>query len=501
MDRSEKLTYLKALEAKARIKQCLPHLHGYKWYPWARVFYESMNRYNFVCAANQISKSSTQIRKCIDWATDVRKWKKLWPASEPKQFWYLYPDKNVATAEFNEKWVKEFLPRDEYKDHPVYGWRAEYKSKVIHALHFNSGVSVYFKSYEQDPQSLQAASLYAIFADEEMPVELYDELHVRLVATEGYFHMVFTATLGQEFWRETIEEKGKYERFKDALKIQVSMYDCLAYEDGSPSHWSVEKIEGFKNHCKSEAEILRRVYGRFVLDEDLKYEAFTKANNLVPAHPLPKDWLVFSGVDLGSGGSSGHPAAICFVAVKPDFTKGRIFRGWRGDGIQTTAGDVLQKYQELKRGLRPVAQYYDWQARDFFTIASRIGEPFQQANKAQDAGEAMLNTLFKTGMLCIQDDPELRKLVMELENLKRSTAKTKAKDDFIDALRYSVTNIPWDYSQPARSVEGPKQQLKDPRVAFHQGPPPVADDRLDLFEAEFDEANELMDYFHEDDLF
>lgn len=499
-DAGDKLEYLKTLERKARVKECLPHLHGYKWYPWARTFFESTNKYNFICAANQISKSSTQIRKCIHWATDVRLWQKLWPKSRPKQFWYLYPDKNVATAEFNEKWIKEFLPRDEFKDHPAFGWKAEYKSKVIHAVHFNSGVSVYFKSYEQDPQSLQAASIYALFADEEMPLPLYDELNVRTIAVEGYFHMVFTATLGQEFWRETIEERGKFERFPDALKIQVSMYDCLAYEDDSASSWTVEKIDQFKRSCKSEAEVLRRVYGRFVLDEDLKYEGFTKSNNLVADHGLPKDWLIFSGVDVGSGGSSGHPAAICFVAVKPDFTKGRVFKGWRGDGVSTTAGDVLQRYRELKASLRPVAQYYDWQCKDFFTIASRQGEPFQPADKSHETGESILNTLFKNGMLKIYDTPELRKLVMELENLKRSTAKTKAKDDFTDALRYAVTRIPWDYSLPRSAEHGPKKP-QDPRMIFYQGPAPVDDDGLDLFESEFDEANELMDYYQEDDPF
>jgi hypothetical protein len=439
---------LKRIEAREKArKEKLPHLYGMPWYQWAWEFRESRNRNNFLCAANQISKSSTQIRKCIHWATETELWPELWP-SRPTQFWYFYPDANVATAEFEEKWVKEFLPREEMKTDFKYGWKEEYdqRKKILRIL-FNSGVTVYFKTYEQDPLALQAASVYAIFGDEEMPEEIYNEVTVRRngAMVQGHFHLVFTATLGLEFWRETIEEKGDGERFKGAFKRQVSLYDSLKYMDGSASPWTIEKINQIIAECKDEDEVQRRVWGRFVLDKNKKYASFQASRNVKPSHPLPKSWLIYAGVDIGSGGLKGHPAAICFVGVKPDFTEGRVFLCWRGDKVETTAGDIYVKYRELKGGMKPVAQYYDWASKDFKTITDRVGGAFMPANKDHDVGEDLLNTLFKNNMLIIYDSAEAQKLVRELQNLKNSTPKRVAKDDLIDALRYAISSVPWNF--------------------------------------------------------
>jgi hypothetical protein len=450
----EKLEFLALKEKQVELREGLPFLYGWKWYPWARDFFESVNKLNFLCAANQISKSSTQIRKCIDWATNWQKWPSLW-RNKPVQFWYLYPSAGVATAEFRTKW-QQFLPKGKYKTEAVidgrpnfYAWKEEIKNKEIHCIHFFvADLYVFFKSYAQDTQTLQTGTCDAIFCDEELPIEHYDELLMRLSAADGYFHMVFTATLGQEWWRSVIEETGDKEKLVGAYKSQVSMYDCTFYEDGTPSHWTHEKIQVVKNRCKTHNEVLRRVYGRFVVDEGLKYEAFDIKRHVIPEARVPDDWHIYGGVDIGSGGEKGHPAAIVFCAVRPDYRAGRVFLGWRGDGIPTTASDVVEKFIELKKAheLNLTAQYYDHASKDFFEISSRMGEPFQPADKAHDKGEAVINVLFKNNMLFLSDTPELEKLAWELTNLRLDTPKTKAKDDFTDALRYAITRIPWDWS-------------------------------------------------------
>lgn len=490
-----RLQQMKLKEQEVAFRKNLPHLHGWKWYPWARKFFESRNHFNFLCAANQISKSSTQIRKAIHWATAVELWNDLW-STRPFIFWYFYPNKSTATEEFEKKWVTQFLPKAEFKKHPRYGWREEYKDKQIYAIHFNTGVTLYFKSYAQDEHDLQSSSVDAMFCDEELPADLYSELQFRLTATDGYFHMVFTATLGQEFWRLTIEERGEDENFKDAFKLQVSMYDCLFYEDGMPSRWTHERIERIKNGCKSEAEIQRRVYGRFVVDGGLKYPSFERNRNINrQITPIPHDWLIYTGCDIGSGGEEAHPAAIAFVAVRPDMKFGRVFLGWRGDSEVTTAGDVLLKHEELRGSMIPVRQNYDWAAKDFSTIATRLGKNFQHAEKSHEIGESMLNVLFKNRMLVIDDEPELRKLVGELTTLKKATAKSKAKDDFIDAMRYAVTTIPWDFT----AITGEKIPGPDPTTMSHEERDrrglQTLEEQLEAFspEEELDAWDELMD--------
>lgn len=415
----------------------------------------TVHRGTFLCTRSLIvtHNSSTMIRKCIHWATDQRLWKELW-VNRPTIFWYLYPTKEVANIEFEKKWCVEFLPRGEYKDHPVYGWKAERDSKgLIDVIHFNNGVSVYFKAYAQKVSNLQTASVFAAFNDEELPEEYFPEIRARLTSTRGYFHMAFTATLGQELWRSTMEDPKEKCAFPTAAKWQVSMYDCVRYEDGSPSPWTLERIKEEEDSCSNEREKQRRIYGRFVKSEGLAYPSFARhANYVTTSEPPPKDWHVYSGVDVGSGGPGhGHPSAVTFVAVRPDFKFGRIFVGWRGDGVITTAGDTYLKYIETrdKRHLRPVVQSYDWSSKDFHTIATRNGDAFVQADKARDKGHQLLNTLFRYGMLVIDDTPdcpELLSLVLELENLCHTENKTKAKDDFVDSMRYAVMPIPWDMS-------------------------------------------------------
>lgn len=453
-------------ERQLKLRAGLPFLHGWKWYPWARAFFESTNKLNFLCAANQISKSSTQIRKCIDWATDQTKWPRLWPARRPIQFWYLYPTSNQANIEFITKW-QEFLPREEFKDDPYYGWQMEKKQGNVYAIHFNSGVHIFFKTYAQDVGALQTGTCDAIFCDEELDTALYDELIFRISASDGYFHMVFTATLGQEFWRLVMEPKEREEeKLPEAFKQTISMYDCQFYEDGTASHWTNEKIQQVKNRCKTANEILKRVYGHFILDDGgRKYEAFDLKRHMKAVHPLPENWITYSGVDIGGGGRS-HPGAIVFVKVAPDFRQGRVFLGWRGDNVgDTTAGDIYTKYRELRADnkLNPVLQCYDHGAKDFKTITDRVGESFVPADKDHERGEQVLGVLFKNDMLFIYETEELGKLATELAQLRTDCPKNKAKDDFTDALRYAVTRIPWDWSaitgEKPTDVEKPEEKL------------------------------------------
>jgi hypothetical protein len=298
---------LKLNQDKLKLIEGLPHRFQWKWYTWARQFYESKNKLILLTAANQTSKSSTQIRKCIELATNKALWPTLW-RTRPQQFWYLYPTKDLATTEFEKKWVTEFLPRGDFKTHPDYGWRAEYSGGRIYALHFNTGITVYFKTYAQDVTGLQASSAHAIFCDEELPVEIFPELQFRLAATDGYFSMVFTATLNQDFWRRAIERVGfADEVFPQAFKQQITMFDCLYYEDGTLGAFTEERIKQIIAMCPNENEVQRRVFGKFVKNEGRLVPSFMPNKHVIKPITLGSDYKVYSGVDIGSGGKA-HPA-------------------------------------------------------------------------------------------------------------------------------------------------------------------------------------------------
>lgn len=458
------------LKQQRELRENLPHLYGWKNYPWMREFLECTNRTMFLTAANQIGKSSVQIRKVIDWATNTAQWPRLWPGRTPRVFWYLYPSKPVATAEFDTKWVPDFMPRGTMKDHPIYGWKEHRNAKKeIEWIKFNTGVTLYFKTYSQDEADLQSSSVSYIGCDEELPYDLWGELNFRRNAVDGYFSMVFTATLGQEEWRKTMEPlPSEAANFPNAWKKQVSLFDCRYFEDGTRSHWSDEKIEHTIQMCGTEGEIQKRIYGKFVLDAGRKYPSFERGQNTCRPKAIPQDWIHVVAVDIGSGGvakskKANHPSAISFVAINPENTLGLIYKHWRSDkdemGIEikderVTSDDVANAYIKLA-GNRPITRkFYDYHAVDFRTITDRMGLGFEKADKGQDTGQSILNTLFKNKMLFIFDIPECEPIINEFLSLQKATDKRNAKDDSVDSVRYAVTKIDWDFS----SIQAPSPE-------------------------------------------
>lgn len=491
-----------ALEEEIKIKEGLPHLFGYKRYKWQRDFENSTNRDNLLCAANQTGKSTCQISKCITWATEPSLWPLLWH-SKPKTFLYFYPSLKLATIEYEEKWLKEQLPREEFKDHPQYGWKATYRQKEIYCIEFNTGVTVYFFSYSQDYSDVQAMTIWAIFADEEMPEDLYPELQARIRATRGYFHMVFTATLGQEFWRRAIEGiGGATETFRNAFKRQISMYDCQYFEDGSKSQWTDARIKEEIQRCGTEREVSRRIFGKFVVDGGTKYPSFIRSVHMVEEFDVPKDWKKYAGVDVGSGGSKGHKGSMAFVAVNPECTKGVVYKCWRGDGFITTASDILNKFIEIRGNEQLVSQFYDFASKDFYVIAQRNGEPFIPADKSHERGEGLLNTLFKNNMLFIVNDDQGEKAANEFINLSQKVMKIHAQDDLIDAIRYTCCGIPWDFSCVRHKTEVVSKE--DPTILMNTREKTIYDkkhgiisdditDVTDFMSTEMEEANEFYE--------
>lgn len=443
------------LKMQVELAEGLPHLHGLPWYPWAFDFFEARNRMAFLCAANQISKSSTQIRKCIHWATATDLWSDLWAKPglpPPNMFWYVYPTQQLATVEFKTKWT-QFLPKGKYKEDKKYGWKDVWDGKFIDSIEFKSGVTVYFKTYKQGGFALQSATVYAIFLDEECPYHLWDEFVLRLSATEGYISMVFTATLGQDEWRQVIEPANPdEEKYPDAWKRQVSIYDCQHYLDGSPSPWTDVRINNQIALCSSIAQVQRRIFGKFVKESGLIYHQFDVTRHLKPGHHIPQSWLWYVAADIGSGKTEttgqGHPGGVIVVAVRPDHKAGRVVYCWRGDNTRTTAGDIYKKAEDIIKELniQPVAKIYDWGSADFATIATRNGGGWIPANKSHEHGEQAVNTLFKHDMLLIYQKGENGKLVGELSSLNHETPKRKRKDDLADPLRYICVHVPWDWS-------------------------------------------------------
>lgn len=457
---------LRKLREKEELIDKLPHQHGFKKYKWQREFFECERPEAFLTAANQIGKSTINIATAIEWATNKALWPKLFKRRKPRQFWYLYPSLDFATTEFEEKWKPDLMPRYP-EDHPVYGWKVSYIGNFIHSIRFNTGVTIYFKAYTQKVSNLQGSTIDAVFCDEELPEEFWDEINWRRMAVGGYFRMVFTATLGQEIWYDTMERQGQtLEKFPGAKKWQISLYDCMNFEDGTPSHIDEEYINRAISLCKTETEVKKRVMGRFAQDSGLIYPMFSQLENVMPHRPIPRSWPVYIGVDIGGGGD-GHPSAIVLTAVSPDYTEAEIFDGWMGDDELTTQQDVLDKVGEICDTIRLdpdriAGIFYDYAAKDFGTLATQQGIAVEKADKSHATGEAVMGVLFKLRRLKVHNVPQLAQLIVQLCNLKRETPKKHAKDDFVDGGRYSVSRVPFDWKALGVKIIAQAKAVKPP---------------------------------------
>lgn len=471
---------------------------------------------NYVVSHN-CGKSATMMRKCIEWATNKDLWPELWPSLHkqkipPRAFWYLYPTREMASSEFNDKW-RPMLP---YANHPEFGWTYFKNDKASPMLVFNSGVTVHFKTYSQGAELLQAGSCATIFCDEELPEELVSELQSRVAATDGYLIFGFTATIGQAFWKSVVEERTIW---PSAWVRQVSLYDCIKYDDGTPTMWTKERIQARIDQCTTKAEVQRRVFGRFVKDEGLQYPQFEREMHVAPYHRIPRDWEVYSGVDYGSGGEKGHPASIVFVAVDPKYTQARVIRCWKGDKISTTAEDIIDVWEEIRKTIPQdiTATYYDYAAADLGMIASRRGLPWQKADKSRESGKTVIAALLKAKAFKIYEPSaesereglpdnylEAHKLAFEFENMPVNMDKRaptyKGFDDMLDSCRYALIKIPFNIRSGQNGYalvvadEDPKfyaahEARKNPEVLKIW----KSDDLLANGEGEFEFWNSMLD--------
>ncbi len=456
----------KLLEQRERYKAGLPFLYGHKWYFWQRQFFESRCAMRLMTVANQCGKSSVHQWDKINRATNFKLWEELWPGRKPDLFWFWMTDEETIDREVKLKW-KRWLPQGDFKDSEQYGWKldANRKEEEVKGIIFNSGVYLQFLAFSKSTINVQSATVWDMGVDEEMPVKFWDEAYQRISSTGEYFSAAFTATLNQPMWWRAMEGKGESEMFPDAFKMQVSKYDCLHFDDGSPGLYTKEQVDKQSAACSTESQRRRRIFGGFAPESGLKFHAFDPARHYIAEKKIPEDWYRYSAVDIGSGDDANrkrgarpnHPAAFYFVAVRPDFRLGYVYKGRRIDNEQTTAGDVYNSYV-IERGTDVMTvEKYDYHSKDFRIISDRNGESFIEADKNHARGEEVVNTLFENDMLYLFDTPEIRKMGEEMLTLMKMTDKRVAIDDACDTLRYAVVDIPWDWTL----IQGKEPDIRD----------------------------------------
>lgn len=490
------------------MREGLPHLYCFPLYMWQKKIWdgvlndpEGKFRFFYTFAANQIGKSSIMQRVAIALATEPKYWKRF--KRRPKTILYFYPDKKTILTEFRDKW-QEFLPRNGYENHPKYGYKVKYEGQWLSHIIFNSGITLYFKTYGgqksggNSSQKIQGVTPAAIFLDEETPKSLESELMSRLNSpiNEGSVMVSnCTPTLGQQYLKDIQDGKRKIPR---SMVQTISLYDCLEYWDGSPSIWTLQKIKETEAQYGTQREIDIRVHGKFMRMDGLAVSAFNADVNVKDGHPLRKEWgEVYAGIDYGVGGKTAHPSAITFVKVKHDFTEAKIIHTWKPDNSKRwTVDEVLTKYIEMCNELHihphDVNASYDWSMAEMSLIAERRGISIEKANKDRTLGFATLNSLFKNQMLTLYKNGDWETMVEEFGSF--SLDGVKEGDDQIDSLRYAITGIMFNFENiqiKAQEQDKPKRISKKRLSRSDDGLQELVDDEVTVEE----EINEWNDYY------
>jgi phage terminase large subunit-like protein len=508
---------LSRVKRKEELQRKLAYMKKYPWilnkdftacnqhklYPWQQEFLKTRERLAFVTAANQIGKSSAQILKVLNLSWRPELWPIYFGKKTPRLFIYLYPDKDTATDEFLTKW-KPYMTTD--PDDPQYGYKAEFDQKKIKRIVFTTGVTLTFKFYSQSASNLQANTADLVAMDEECPQAIWDELMVRTQSTRmagsGLVSMVFTATLGQAYLFDTMERRGTpQEKFKNAFKNQISLYDCLTFADGSPNpNLTVKKIEEeIIPTYSSQNEIDKRVFGRFVKDSGLLFYFNEDLNTEPYDWEMVKDWMFFTGVDFGSGGQWGHSSAISLVAIDPSWSQVRLVKSYHSQKLRMTQGDLLETFKKRFRKYN-ATNYFDGAAVDFGQLADREAVPFLPAEKSHEIGVGLLNSLFKTGQLKIFTGHEAgdnQIIVQELMQVDSDTPKKNRVDDGADSLRYAIAAQAVRIT-PLKSIsQVKKEKIKHPRMRFYMGLDKDDQEQTDLADSMEQLISEAVSMFEE----
>jgi PBSX family phage terminase large subunit len=220
-------------------------------------------------------------------------------------------------------------------------------------------------------------------------------------------------------------------------------------EQGKISIGILDALTGVRYH--------RLRHGRWVSAEGVIYESWDRSVHLIPAFPIPKDWVRFRSVDFGFT----NPFVCQWWAEDPD---GRMFMYREIYKTQLLVEDAGKEIKRLSAGETIEATVCDHDAEDRATLEKHGEFSTIAANKAVKTGiEAVQVRLRKAGdgrprLYIFQDsivesdkrlidvkkpyctEQEIESYIWEPAGEGRSAKETpkKVDDHGMDPLRYAV---------------------------------------------------------------
>jgi phage terminase large subunit-like protein len=281
-------------------------------------FHKSMKRRRFFFGGNRVGKTTAGItedalvalgksaEKYIDesWPNDLKAlWYRKYAHMQPMVGW-IVSTTFEKQREVTQGQVLNWIPKAEIVD---ISYRA--KELIEHIL-LRNGSRIAFKSAEQGRKAFESASIGWVHVDEEQPLEIFDELEMRVMDQKGWVWGTMTPLIG-DIWLAVVDE----ERWPPEL----CQYWVASWAD-NPSLDAEEKR--LLAATMSEEDRQARVFGRYAKRAGRVFREYNDLIHLVdppdsgepnldPLDGFPRNWLRIAGLDHGlAAPTSAHRIAF-----------------------------------------------------------------------------------------------------------------------------------------------------------------------------------------------
>jgi len=351
---------------------------------------------------------------------------------------------------------KEFFPKD---------WGVWMENKGYFKLNwFRPGSDepcrIYVRSMDE-PDSIEGMDILAGWLDEVGKMKAAAWINAQGRGSIHKARMILTTTPYNTGWFF----RDVYQRAKDDKD-----YEVIIWKSTDNPAFPKEEYERAKRTLPK-AIFERRYEGKFTRLEGLVYPEFDEEFHIVEPFTIPKDWLLFGGMDFGHS----VPTAIVCVARDPSSNVFYIYKEfYRPEVLLKTISEWLHN-EKLKYVLADTQS-----AQDIAELKLQYAnKEVMEADKALEVGIQRIRTLLEDGRLKIFRDrcPNLVNEILSYhykapdEDKQDKDTPVKKHDHAVDALRYA-------FSRPLQGLYLNRPQRTNLRIRQYRSNKTVVSDSI-----------------------
>lgn len=256
------------------------------------IFHSHPGRFSVILGGNRSGKSMALCYEAVWWALGDHPFKKL-PFHTPVRLWIMVSTQEVGSDVIWKEKLEPIIPHRFIS-------KIRKSGPYISQIEFTNGSVITLKSYEKGETALQSASVHAVFCDEQVPWETYQELRQRISDIQGHMYFAFTPLIPSKELQEYIEYQPKLGEKCDQAEmsvVKITRYDNPVFADMTDE---IRQAEA----SMSGNQAATRIYGDWLLYSGRLIPHFND-KCIVESFTIPVDWRRALVVDPATTGEAG----------------------------------------------------------------------------------------------------------------------------------------------------------------------------------------------------